>query len=227
MLAAAFSAAVIFLGFGCATQLGKSNPGSPVSHPVQPATNRTPTAATTPAVYVPDTTHANGPLPDGVIAWDALLKAVDATNGQDFARFTFSFTNIATKIDLGLATNVSCITNFTTVTNSGFWAGLLGHKISRVANFHSLTNLATVTNSITPIPVTILNVHPSCGCTTAELPPVPWTIPGGTNGEIKVKRQPGGQKRHVCSSKSMSRPTRAVKIRCCASTFCRRRPCRK
>ena len=43
-----------------------------------------------------------------------------------------------------------------------------------------------VTNSITPIPVTILSVHPSCGCTTAELPPVPWTISPGSNGLIKV-----------------------------------------
>jgi len=29
-------------------------------------------------------------------------------------------------------------------------------------------------------------VHPSCGCTTAELPPVPWTIPPGSNGLIKL-----------------------------------------
>jgi mono/diheme cytochrome c family protein len=29
-------------------------------------------------------------------------------------------------------------------------------------------------------------VHPSCGCTTAELPPVPWQLAPGTNGEIKL-----------------------------------------
>jgi mono/diheme cytochrome c family protein len=87
--------------------------------------------ASTP-VYVPDLANANGPLPDGVIAWDALMKATEATNGQDFARFTFSFTN------------------------------------------------ATAGN------VTILNVHPSCGCTTAELPPVPWTVAPGASGEIKL-----------------------------------------
>jgi mono/diheme cytochrome c family protein len=34
--------------------------------------------------------------------------------------------------------------------------------------------------------VTILEVHPSCGCTTAELPPVPWFLPPGTNGQIGV-----------------------------------------
>ncbi len=51
--------------------------------------------ATTPPVYVPDYSHANDPLPDGVIAWDATQKSVDATNGTDFARFDFSFTNIS------------------------------------------------------------------------------------------------------------------------------------
>jgi len=83
-------------------------------------------------VYVPDLSHAGGPLPDGVIVWDELMKNTDAANGQDFARFIFSFTNV------------------------------------------------TAEN------VTILSVHPSCGCTTAELPPVPWTIPAGTGGQIKV-----------------------------------------
>jgi mono/diheme cytochrome c family protein len=83
-------------------------------------------------VFAPDYSHASEPLPDGVIDWDGLIKATDATNGQDFARFTFSFTN-------------------------------------------------AFTNQIT-----ILNVHPSCGCTTAELPPVPWTIPAGSNGLMKI-----------------------------------------
>jgi mono/diheme cytochrome c family protein len=50
---------------------------------------------TTPPVYVADYSHANSPLPDGVIAWDAPQKSVDATNGQDFARFDFSFTNVS------------------------------------------------------------------------------------------------------------------------------------
>jgi len=83
-------------------------------------------------VYVPDTTHQNDPLPAGMLAWDATIKSVDATNSQEFARFTFTFTNIT-------ARNVS-----------------------------------------------VLNVHPSCGCTTAELPPVPWTISPGANGTIKL-----------------------------------------
>ena len=87
---------------------------------------------TTAPVYVPDYSHANEPLKDGVFAWEALTQTETATNEQDFARFTFSFTNV------------------------------------------------TAENA------TILNVHPSCGCTTAELPPVPWTIPPGASGEIKL-----------------------------------------
>ena len=83
-------------------------------------------------VFVPDYSHSTEPLPDGVLAWDALVKTIDATNEQEFAHFSFTFTNVA-------GTNV-----------------------------------------------TVLTVQPSCGCTTAELPPVPWTLPPGTNGEIKL-----------------------------------------
>lgn len=83
-------------------------------------------------VYVPDVSHENEPLPDGVLAFDATTKTVDAIEGTDFAKFTFSFTNVTTNI------------------------------------------------------VTILNVHPSCGCTTAELPPVPWQLAPGTNGEVRL-----------------------------------------
>jgi mono/diheme cytochrome c family protein len=93
------------------------------------STNET---VTSPPVYVPDTSHANEPLPDGVIAWDALLKSTEATNGQDFAHFTFSFTNI------------------------------------------------TAGN------VTVLDVHPGCGCTTVDLPPRPWTIAAGASGQMNI-----------------------------------------
>lgn len=96
------------------------------------AADETNPAASSAAVYIPDTTHANDPLPEGIIAWNSLLESADATNEQAFVRFTFTFTNI------------------------------------------------TAGN------VTILNVHPSCGCTTAELPPVPWLIPAGSGGEIKL-----------------------------------------
>jgi mono/diheme cytochrome c family protein len=34
--------------------------------------------------------------------------------------------------------------------------------------------------------VTVVNVHPQCGCTTTELPPLPWTVAPGTNGVIRA-----------------------------------------
>ena len=79
-----------------------------------------------------DFSHVTEPLRDGIIAWDGLSKSADITNGQNFARFTFPFTNVS--------------------------AGS----------------------------VTILSVHSSCGCTTAELPPVPWTLPAGANGVVRT-----------------------------------------
>ena len=87
-------------------------------------------AAATAAVYVPDATHQNEPLPDGVLAWNGLTQeatvAADAAN----AHFTFSFTNVS------------------------------------------------------PGLVAILDVHPSCGCTTAQLPSLPWLIPASANGQF-------------------------------------------
>ena len=82
--------------------------------------------------FVPDYSHAGQPLPDGIIAWDAVTKAADAAAAQGFAGFSFSFTNISAAA------------------------------------------------------ITILFVRPSCGCTTAQLPPVPWTIPAGSSGQIKL-----------------------------------------
>jgi len=94
-----------------------------------PATN---TIVTTPPVYVPNISHANDPLPDGIFAWDETSKSTDAAADQQLAHFIFSFTNI------------------------------------------------------TPGNVVILSVRPSCGCTTAELPPTPWTIAPGTNAQISL-----------------------------------------
>src|SRR5882757_2811572 len=111
--------------------------------------------------YVPDYTHANDPLPPGILAWDETTKNVDATNGQDFARFVFAFTNVATAITVGQATNISYATNFTIVTNKSFWDVFSGHKYSTFPSVTSNTNVFPVTNSATPIAVTILTVHPS------------------------------------------------------------------
>jgi len=90
------------------------------------------TPVTTAPVYVPDITHENEPLPDGVIAWNSLMQSTNVPETESAARFTVSFTNIS----------------------SG--------KIA------------------------IMDVHPSCGCTTAEVPPVPWVIAAGGHGEFPV-----------------------------------------
>ncbi|HUA68005.1 MAG TPA: DUF1573 domain-containing protein [Candidatus Saccharimonadales bacterium] len=84
----------------------------------------------TPAVYVPNLSHAAGPLPDGVLAWDATTKETNVTEDARAAHFSFSFTNVSTN------------------------------------------------------PVVILSVRPSCGCTTAKLPHLPWTLAPGTNGQM-------------------------------------------
>jgi mono/diheme cytochrome c family protein len=92
-----------------------------------PATN---TIVTTPPVYVPNISHANDPLPDGILAWDEISKSADAAADQPQVHFVYSLTNVSS-----------------------------GN-------------------------VVILSVRPSCGCTTTELPPLPWTIAPGTNGQI-------------------------------------------
>ena len=167
---------------------------------VFPAAAQPAATVTSKPVYVPDTTHQNDPLPNGIIAWDAIQKSVDATNGQDFAHFVFTFTNIAQRVSLGQITNVTCVTNFTIVTNTGFWSVFSGRKYSATATVMTHTNVATVTNSITLLPVTILDVHPSCGCTTAELPPRPWLLLPGTNSSIRVNVNLAGKSGNVFKS---------------------------
>jgi hypothetical protein len=109
------------------------------------ADNSTGGAVTSPAVYVPDMSHANGPLPDGVLAWNSLTLETNVETGQELARFTFGFTNVATRADISLVTNVVTTASLTT------------------------TNITAVTN-FTPVSVVITDTHASCGCTTAQLP---------------------------------------------------------
>src|SRR5580692_8771576 len=90
------SAGLLGLGFGCASKSEKPPGSSPAN--AKPAASAVPAVAETPAVHKPDTSHANEPMPDGVFACDELLKSAEATNGQAFARFIFSFTNIARNI---------------------------------------------------------------------------------------------------------------------------------
>jgi mono/diheme cytochrome c family protein len=130
--------AVLFLGFGCTTKPEPPKPATsaatnaPLPQPVQPLTNVTSSVATTAPVYVPDMSHVGEPLPDGILAWDDLMKATDAAADQAQAHFTFNLTNVS-------AGNVA-----------------------------------------------IVNVHPSCGCTTAQLPPMPWLLAPGANGQINL-----------------------------------------
>ena len=120
----------LFLAFGCATKSEKSRTAVPAANS-PPVTNApTPVIATSPAVYVPDMSHATDPMPDGILAWDAVTKAVDAAADQAQAQFTFWFTNIS----------------------SGKFA--------------------------------IVYVKPSCGCTTAQLPELPWMLAPGATGKI-------------------------------------------
>jgi cytochrome c553 len=59
-------------------------------------------------------------------------------------------------------------------------------KGTNVAANAATANFVFSFTNISASPVVILNVHPSCGCTTAKLPPLPWTIAPGTNGQIGV-----------------------------------------
>jgi mono/diheme cytochrome c family protein len=137
-------------------------------------------AATTEAVYVPDTSHQNDPLPDGVLAWNSLAQETTVAADAGNARFVFSFTNIATVHETALVTNITAVTHITAVTNSSFfWF----KKYSSITNFSTATSITT-NNVAKPVPVAILEVHPSCGCTTAQLPPLPWIIPPGANGQF-------------------------------------------
>jgi mono/diheme cytochrome c family protein len=119
---------------------------------------------TTPPVYVPDLSHANDPLPDGVLAWDNLMETTNVGADETEAHFVFNFTNVAKTIDITLVTNFSTATNITAIT--------------------TVTNITAVTNSITPASVAILSAKGSCSCTTTELPSVPWVIPPGGTGQI-------------------------------------------
>ncbi|MGO8765102.1 MAG: DUF1573 domain-containing protein [Limisphaerales bacterium] len=90
------------------------------------------TSVATAPVHVPDPTHENESLPDGVLAWNSVLLATNVPADATEARFLFTFTN------------------------------------------------RTVT------PVTVLDVYPSCHCTTIKLPDLPWVVPGGGVGQIPV-----------------------------------------
>jgi len=77
-----------------------------------PAAGQTTNPVASAPVYVPNLAHANQPLKNGLLAWDAELKSVNATNGQAFANFDFSFTNVSADpvVILGARGSCSCTT---------------------------------------------------------------------------------------------------------------------
>ena len=70
--------------------------------------NPTNSASASAAVYVPDVSHANGPLPDGILVWDALSKSMDAPANQAQARFVFNVTNVSPNNVVILGAHGSC-----------------------------------------------------------------------------------------------------------------------
>ena len=47
--------------------------------------------------------------------------------------------------------------------------------------------------NVSGVPVHVLGVHASCGCTAAKLPPMPWVIRPGTNEELSATMQLAGK----------------------------------
>jgi mono/diheme cytochrome c family protein len=132
------------------------------------------------AVYVPDLTHQNDPLPDGVLAWNKLMAETTVAADIGKAELVFTFTNIATARETVVTTNITTATNVISTTNSYFG---LYKKITSVTSLATTTRVTS--NTVTrPVPVAILEVRPSCGCTTVQLPPLPWILPPGTNGQF-------------------------------------------
>jgi mono/diheme cytochrome c family protein len=51
-------------------------------------------AVASPPVYVPDMSHASGPLPDGALVWNNVVQTTNASADQPEVHFVFSFTNV-------------------------------------------------------------------------------------------------------------------------------------
>src|SRR5665213_637938 len=57
-------------------------------------------------------------------------------------------------------------------------------KATNIITGASEANFTFNFTNVSSTNVIILSVRPSCGCTTAQLPPLPWVIAPGTNGQI-------------------------------------------
>lgn len=134
-------------------------------------------------IYVPNMSHQNDHLAGTTLAWDATMKTTNVPAGSPNAHFVFYFTNVAEQVDKTLTTNITTTTYAIATPRSGPPSS---GTISPKTRMATTTNVVWVTNSITHIPVVITDVHPSCGCTTAQLPRLPWTLSPQTNGQIGV-----------------------------------------
>jgi mono/diheme cytochrome c family protein len=134
-------------------------------------------------VYNPDMSRQNQHLPDTVLRWDAVMKTTNVPEGTLKAHLSFSFTNVNAEVNRTLTTNVALVVYKLT---SDPLLSPHEQKAAPQTRAVTVTNLVWVTNSITEMPVVITDVHPSCGCTTAQLPHLPWTIAPGTNSQIGV-----------------------------------------
>jgi hypothetical protein len=66
------------------------------------------------------------------------------------------------------------------------WDSELKEFKSKMGETNAASFIFAFTN-ISPSEVAINLVQPSCGCTTVQLPPMPWKIAPGTGGEIPVR----------------------------------------
>ena len=134
-------------------------------------------------IFKPDTTQETNHLAGTTIAWDATMKTTNVPADTAQAHFVFYFTNVAVQVDKVLKTNVVTVIH---KLGSNNLDSPKARNFAPATKLMTVTNVVWVTNAITPLPVTVLDVHPSCGCTTAQLPTPPWTLPPGTNGQIGV-----------------------------------------
>lgn len=65
-------------------------------------------AVTTRPVYVPNLSHAAGPLPHGILTWDATTKTTNVTANATQAHFVFHFKNVSTNPVVILTVRPSC-----------------------------------------------------------------------------------------------------------------------
>jgi mono/diheme cytochrome c family protein len=132
-----------------------------------------------PTVFMPSAESQNKRL--SAFDWDATSKTTNVPADAGSAHLIFYFTNKATHVF------VLPVTNITTHKIPVAPDSVTTPRSRTISSSKTITetNVTWATNAA-PFPVIISQVHPSCGCTTAQLPPLPWTVAPGTNGEIGV-----------------------------------------